>query len=115
MDKELVVSLKVAKLLQLAGWEYKTYFELSPKGHLWPSGGFLQFHKGAYEKPTPAPTASEIADVLPRGLKVVHYPDDAGGWCANRGGVTTVDHSTMQDALAYLWMELNNREEAAMI
>lgn len=47
-------SLELCKeLYELSGWD-DTYGELSPKGHWWPRGEFLEFHTGSKEKPTPA-------------------------------------------------------------
>jgi hypothetical protein len=51
--------------------------------------------------------AQEIADQLPRGLRITHYPDDAGKWNAGRGTFNVTDQPTMAEALAALWLKLH--------
>lgn len=111
--ESIVVSLEVAKQLKAAGWEHETAAALLAS-HRNDGTWSLHISKQLYnsrvikqDRILPAPTASEIADQIPRGLDLVHYPDDAGKWCATRGTSSVTDADTMADALALLWIALN--------
>lgn len=112
--ESICVSLEMAKKLKKAGWQHETYFgwyhRFKPNDGEWDC--FLDdTDRSSNPANYPAPTASEIADVLPAYTEMGRITDDR--WFADvqdRSQGLLVNAPTMADALAKLWLKLQENK-----
>lgn len=107
--ERITVSLDTAKKLKEAGWEHETVslWEYNPQEHWGHEVELIPY--GATSSGSllyPAPTASEIAGALPDGGWVINRQFNGGGYYAKGAGTDGFTAPTMQDALALLWVKL---------